>query len=143
VSTRTFALIFGAAFTIIGLAGFLPGITLLAPHSHPDVTVDSFYGHVLGLFPVNILHNVVHLAFGIWGLLASRSLAASTGYGKGVAIIYAVLTIAGLIPGLNTMGGLVPLFGNDVWLHALLAAVAAYFGFVHRDRVDNVADRRV
>lgn len=40
----------------------------------------------------------------------------------------------GLIPGLDTTFGLVPLFGNDVWLHILLAAPAAYFGFVHRDR---------
>lgn len=141
MSTRTFAMIFGVAFTLIGLAGFFPGLTSMPPHSHPDVTLDSFYGHVLGLFPVNLLHNVVHLAFGLWGLLASRSLGASKSYGKGVAIIYAVLTVAGLIPGLNTMGGLVPLFGNDVWLHALLAGVAAYFGFAHRNRVDAAADR--
>jgi hypothetical protein len=41
--------------------------------------------------------------------------------------------VAGLVPGLNTMFGLVPLFGNDIWLHALLAGIAAYFGWVHRD----------
>jgi hypothetical protein len=44
-----------------------------------------------------------------------------------------VLMIAGFIPGLSTMFGLVPLFGNDIWLHAVLAGVAAYFGWVHRD----------
>jgi hypothetical protein len=136
MSTRTFALIFGIVFLIVGAGGFLPGVTLMPPHDHPEITVDSFFGYELGLFPVNILHNIVHLAFGVWGLLAYKSLSASKGYAKGVAIIYAVLTVAGLIPGLNTMFGLVPLFGNDVWLHALLAAVAAYFGWVHKDRVD-------
>ncbi len=50
-----------------------------------------------------------------------------------MAIIYAVLVVAGLIPGLNTMFGLVPLFGNDIWLHVILAVPAAYFGWMHRD----------
>jgi hypothetical protein len=44
-----------------------------------------------------------------------------------------VLTVAGFIPGLETMFGLVPLFQNDIWLHALFALVAAYFGWLHRD----------
>jgi hypothetical protein len=38
-----------------------------------------------------------------------------------------------LIPPLDTLFGLTPLFGNDIWLHAALAVIAAYFGFVHRD----------
>jgi hypothetical protein len=135
MSTRTFALIFGIVFLIVGAGGFLPGVTLMPPHSHPDVTVDSFFGYELGLFPVNVLHSIVHLLFGVWGLLAYKSLSAAKTYAKSVAIIYAVLTVAGLIPALNTVFGLIPLFGNDVWLHALLAGVAAYFGFVHRDVV--------
>jgi hypothetical protein len=133
MSTRTFALLFGIVFLAVGVAGFIPGITTPPHAGHPDLAVDANYGQVLGLFPVNILHNIVHILFGLWGLLAYKSLAASKGYAKGVAIIYAVLTVAGLIPGLNTMFGLVPLFGNDIWLHALLALVAAYFGWMHRD----------
>jgi len=50
-----------------------------------------------------------------------------------VAIIYAMFAIMGLVPGLDTTFGMVPLFGNDVWLHLLLAVPAAYFGFMHRD----------
>ncbi len=133
MNTRTFALLFGVVFLAIGIAGFIPGITT-APHPmHPTLAVDANYGQVLGLFPVNILHNIVHILFGLWGLLSYKSLGAAKGYAKGVAIAYAVLTVAGLIPGLNTMFGLVPLYGNDIWLHALLAAVAAYFGWMHRD----------
>jgi hypothetical protein len=135
MSTRTYALIFGIIFLIVGAAGFLPGVTLMPPHTHPDVKVDSFFGYELGLFAVNVLHSAVHLAFGVWGVLASKNLGAAKGFARGTAIIYAVLTVAGLVPGLNTMFGLVPLFGNDVWLHALLAAVGAYFGWVHRDVV--------
>ena len=44
-----------------------------------------------------------------------------------------MFAVMDLIPTLDTTFGLVPLFGNDVWLHVLLAAPAAYFGFVHRD----------
>ncbi len=133
MSTRTFALLFGIVFLAVGVAGFIPGITTPPHTGHPDLAVDAGYGQLLGLFPVNILHNVVHILFGLWGLLAYKSLSASKGYARGVAISYVVLTIAGIIPGLNTMFGLVPLFGNDVWLHALLALVAAYFGWMHRD----------
>jgi hypothetical protein len=141
MTTRTFALIFGIAFLAIGIAGFIPGLVSPPHANHPDLAVDSGYGQVLGLFPINVLHNIVHLAFGAWGLVAYRSHGGARGYAKGVAIIYAVLTVMGLIPGLDTMFGLAPLFGNDVWLHALLAAVAAYFGFVHRDDRSGTADR--
>jgi hypothetical protein len=83
----------------------------------------------LGLFPVNVLHNIVHILFGIWGLAAARSLDAARTYARVVAIAYAALTVLGLIPATNTVFGLVPIYGHDVWLHALLAAAAAYFGF--------------
>jgi hypothetical protein len=133
MTTRNFALLFGVVFLLVGLAGFIPGL-VNPPHAgHPDLAVDSGYGLLLGLFPVNVLHNLVHILFGIWGLAAARGIGGAVTYARGVAIIYAVLTVAGFIPGLDTMFGLTPLFGNDIWLHALLAAVAAYFGWVHRD----------
>lgn len=133
MSTRTFALIFGIVFLLIGIAGFIPGL-VTDPHvRHPSLAVDSGYGQLLGLFPVNILHNIVHLLFGVWGIIAYGSTARAVSYARWVAILYAILMVAGFIPGLNTLFGLVPLFGNDIWLHLLLAAVAAYFGWVHRD----------
>jgi hypothetical protein len=137
MSTRTFALVFGIVFLLIGIAGFVPGLVQPVHEGHPPLSVDSGYGQVFGLFPVNVLHNIVHLLFGIWGILAYKSLAGARTYARGVAIIYAVLTVAGLVPGLSTMFGLVPLYGNDIWLHALLAAVAAYFGWVNRDTVSD------
>lgn len=132
MSTRTFALIFGIVFLAIGILGFFPQF-LQPDEATVDLAFEHGHGQLLGLFPVNTLHNIVHIIFGIWGLAASRSLGGAKGYAKGVAIIYAVLAIMGLIPALNTTFGLVPLYGNDIWLHAVLALVAAYFGFMHRD----------
>ena len=132
MSTRTFALLFGIVFLVVGVAGFLQP-ALLHPHDYPDVTMNAFEGDLLGLFPVNALHSIVHVLFGVWGLMASRSLGGSVTYARGVAIIYAVLTVMGFVPALDTTFGLIPLFGNDIWLHALLALVAAYFGWVNRN----------
>ena len=136
MNTRTFALIFGLVFLVIGLGGFIPGM-VMPPHTDippdADVTVRSFFGYELDLFPVNVLHNIVHILFGVWGLLAYRSYGGARTYFRAVAVIYALLTVMGLVPALNTTFGLIPIYGNDVWLHALLALVAAYFGWVNRD----------
>lgn len=136
MSLRTFAKIFGVVFLLVGVSGFIPGVA--TPHTHPgadDVSVDAGLGAVMGLFPVNVLHNLFHVAFGIWGLAAARSFGGARIYARGVAVIYTALAIFGLIPTakLWTTFGLIPLYGNDVWLHILLAAAAGYFGFVHRD----------
>src|SRR4028119_188172 len=101
MSIRTFSLIYGIGFLIVGAGGFIPGL-LSEPHTHPDMTVNTSFGYLMGLFPVNVLHNLVHLAFGVWGLAAYRSATGARAYARGVAIIYAVLAVSGLIPGLRT-----------------------------------------
>ena len=130
MNTRTFALLFGIVFLAVGVAGFIPGLVEPLHAGHPPVDPEG--GLLLGLFPINALHNAVHILFGLWGLAASRSLGGAVLYARGVALIYAVLAIAGFIPALNTLFGFVPLYQNDIWLHALLALIAAYFGWVHR-----------
>lgn len=132
MTTRNFALIFGIAFLLIGIGGFL--MAPATPGPDPDLKMTHGFGHALGLFPVNTIHNVIHILFGLWGLAASRSLGGAVTYARGVAIVYALLTMLGLIDATNTTFGFVPIYGNDVWLHALLALVAAYFGWMHRDR---------
>jgi hypothetical protein len=132
MTLRTFSILYGFVFLLAGVAGFIPGLS--PEHVHPGVVATGSSRLALGLFPVNLLHNLVHLAFGVWGLLAARSAVGARAYARAVAIIYAVLTVLGLFPGTNVMFGLVPLYGNDIWLHALLAVVAGYFGFVHRER---------
>jgi hypothetical protein len=129
MQTRYFALIFGIIYTIVGLAGFIPGLLTRSPEL-PPIAVDGLYGYLLGLFAVNILHTLVHLGLGIWGIAAWRSFAGARGYANSLAIIFGVLTLIGIIPATNTLFGLVPLFGHDIWLHGLTALVAAYFGWV-------------
>ena len=142
MNTRTFAMIFGIVFLLVGVLGFVSGPTAMGGMGHPmdaKVTMTTLFGYELKLFPVNVLHSAVHVLFGLWGILAARSLGGAIGYFRAVAVIYAVLTVMGLIPTLSTTFGLIPLYGNDVWLHAVLAIVAAYFGWMNRDTAGGTA----
>src|SRR3954452_22355985 len=83
MNTRTFAMLFGIVFLIVGAGGFIPGLTDMNHMGHPAdaaVTMKSFFGYELKLFPVTLLHSVVHILFGIWGILAARSLGGARGY---------------------------------------------------------------
>jgi hypothetical protein len=136
MKTRYFALFYGIAFLLTGIAGFIPGL-LGTVHSHaPELRVHQGYGYLLGLFPVNVLHNAVHLIIGVFGLVAYTSYTAARNYGRGVFIFYGLLTILGFIPVANTLFGLVPIFGHDIWLHALAALIAGFFGFLLRESPD-------
>ena len=126
---RTFAGVFGAIYLIVGILGFVPGLVQPAHHA-PALAVESNHGMLLGLFPVNLLHNVVHLLIGVWGLAASSNLPAARWYGRALAVFYGLLAVLGLFPATHTLFGLVPIHGHDVWLHAVSALVAGYFGFV-------------
>lgn len=139
MTTRNFALVFGLVFLLVGIAGFIPQLVQDLHPEHPALSLDANSGQLLGLFPVNVLHNIVHILFGLWGLVAARSLSGAKLYARGVAIIYIVLTVAGFVPALQTGFGLVPLYGNNIWLHGLIGLVAAYFGWLHRDAVASPA----
>jgi ABC-type transport system involved in multi-copper enzyme maturation permease subunit len=131
MTTRNFVLTIGILYLLVGALGFFPGL-VAAPHAGaPNMTVDSGYGYLLGLFPVNVLYNVFHLAIGVLALGAYRSLSKSITVSRGLAILFGVLTVVGMIPMLNTSFGLIPLFGHNVWLHAVTATIAAYFGYAH------------
>jgi hypothetical protein len=116
---RRVALVFGIVFLLVGVLGFVTDGGMEMGADAP--------GLLLGLFPVNLLHNVVHLLFGVWGLLASRSFAGAQSYAKIAGVIYIVL--AGLAFVTPTTFGLIPIGGNDIWLHALLGIVLAVAGF--------------
>ncbi|HYQ90791.1 MAG TPA: DUF4383 domain-containing protein [Candidatus Competibacteraceae bacterium] len=130
MNVKTFALVLGIIYLAVGVLGFIPALLSPPGPGAPGVAVTAGYGYLLGLFPVNILHTLVHLAVGVWGVFAQKDFDSARTFARGVAILYAVLTIFGLIPGLHTVFGLVPLFGHDIWLHALTAIAAGYFGFV-------------
>jgi hypothetical protein len=148
MSTATFALIFGIAYLAAGLLGLIPAALMPPPADAPPTSFTFLYGYLLGLFPVNILHSAVHIAIGAWGLMAWRGMASPHVFARSLAIFYGVLAVMGLIPGMNTLFGMLPMHGHDVWLHAGTAAVAAYFGWrsvmaVDVERRSAMPDRRL
>jgi hypothetical protein len=124
-----FALYYGALFVIVGILGFIQGLVQAPPMNAPGLAVETGYGWLLGLFAVNVMHNLVHLAIGVWGIISAKDNRKALTFARGVTIFYGVLTVLGLIPATSTLFGLAPIFGHDVWLHALSALVAGYFGY--------------
>jgi hypothetical protein len=129
MAVRYFALAVGIIYLLVGIMGFIPALTSPTIGSLENTELTGAHGALLGLFPVNVFHNIVHLAVGILGIVSYRTFNAARLYSRGLAIFYGILAIMGLIPGLDTMFGLVPLFSHNVWLHAVTAIIAAYFGF--------------
>jgi Domain of unknown function (DUF4383) len=118
------AQIFGIIFILVAIVGFLAsGMSMEAdPVRAP---------HVLGLFPVNALHNVVHLLLGVWALVAARTFAGARSYARIAGVLYLVLAVVGFIA--PNGFGLVPLGGNAIWLHAVLGLVLAAVGFTAKE----------
>src|SRR5262245_53182754 len=129
MKTSTFALIFGIAYLLAGLLGLVPAALRPPPPDAPPTQFTLLYGYLLGLFPVNVLHSAVHLAIGAWGIAAWRGMAEPLVYARSLALFYGALAVMGLIPGMSTLFGMLPIHGHDVWLHAGTAAIAAYFGW--------------
>jgi hypothetical protein len=125
---RLFARWFGVIYILVGILGFVPGINQMMP-PEDGVTVAMSYGHLLGIFPVNVVHNIVHLLIGGWGVASAGSFAQARTYAKSIAVFYGLLAVFGFIAPFSSLFGLAPLFSHDIWLHALSAIVAAYFGW--------------
>jgi hypothetical protein len=129
MKTATFALIFGIAYLVAGLLGLVPAALRPPPPDAPPTHFTMLYGYLLGVFPVNVLHSAVHLAIGAWGIAAWRGMSEPQVYARSIALFYGALAVMGLIPGMATVFGMLPIHGHDVWLHAGSAAIAAYFGW--------------
>ena len=127
--TATFALVLGIAYFAVGLLGLVPAALRPPPPDAPPTHFTLLYGYLLGLFPVNVLHSAVHLAIGAWGIAAFRGMADERVYARSLALLFGALAVMGLIPGMSTLFGVLPMHGHDVWLHAGTAAIAAYFGW--------------
>lgn len=136
-----FSLIIGIFFTAAGIMGFFSGFVFEPTGASASVDVaHTGYGYLLGLFPVNALHNTVHLLIGLLGIASAIALDSTRVYCRGLAIFYGALAIMGLIPYANTTFGLIPIFGNDVWLHASTAAIAFYYGFIASPGLLEISD---
>jgi len=141
MAARYFALMSGLAYLAVGVLGFIPGFVGL-PYAAPDLAVGAGFGFLFGLFPINVLHNLVHLGVGIWGLVSYPKYESSQVYSRGLAVFYGLLAVMGLIPVLNTTFGLIPIYSHDVWLHAITALLAGIVGFaVPNNPAAKVEDR--
>jgi hypothetical protein len=108
----------GAVFLLVGVLGFIPGIT-------SNYEALSFAGHdsealLLGIFQVSVLHNIVHLLFGIAGILLARTVGQARNYLLYGGVIYLVLWLYGLLIGQDSDANFVPVNSADNWLHFVL-----------------------
>jgi Domain of unknown function (DUF4383) len=115
----TVALAVAVVFLLVGILGFIPGITT-------DYGDMQFAGHeseakLLGVFQVSILHNIVHLLFGVAGLALARTASGARLYLIGGGAVYAVLWLYGLVIDHESGANFVPLNTADNWLHLVLA----------------------
>jgi hypothetical protein len=119
----TVARLFGIAFLLVGILGFIPGITTDAPGDFAGEDSDA---ELLGLFKVSVLHNLVHLLFGIAGLAMARTWEGARLFLIGGGVIYLLLWVVGLIGGLDWL----PTNSADHWLHFALGAAMVAAGFL-------------
>lgn len=108
----------GAVFLLVGILGFIQGVT-------GNYGSLGFAGHdsgalLLGIFQVSVLHNIVHLLFGVAGLVMGRSRSLAKNFLLYGGAIYSVLWIYGLLVGQDTPGNFVPVNTADNWLHLVL-----------------------
>ncbi|AUI60325.1 DUF4383 domain-containing protein [Amycolatopsis sp. BJA-103] len=113
--SQLIAAVVGVVFLVVGIGGFIPGLTT-------DFDQLSFAGHesmamLLGLFMVSVLHNIVHLLFGVAGLLLARTPRRAFQYLIVGGSIYLLLWIYGLVIDHDSAANFVPVNTADNWLH--------------------------
>lgn len=111
----TVAAAVGAVFLVVGVLGFIPGVT--TDYDQLEVMGHESSAMLLGIFEVSYLHNAVHLLFGIAGLALARTAESARLYLIGGGAIYLVLWIYGLFINLDSDANFVPLNDADNWLH--------------------------
>lgn len=127
---RKAAMAVGVVFVLVGLLGFVPGITT-------DIYPMDLYGEesdamLLGIFQVSVLHNLVHLLYGVAGIAMSRRTETARTYLLVGGAIYLVLWVYGLIVGPDASANFVPLNTADDWLHFVLGVGMIALGMLGR-----------
>jgi hypothetical protein len=111
--------VFGFVFIGVAILGFLTGGMSMDAHMSTATKLG-------GLFPVNAAHNAVHLVFGAWALVASKSAVNARRYCLLSGAIYLVLAGIGFV--IPETFGLIPIGGNDITLHAVLGIALTLVG---------------
>ena len=133
------ATVVAAVFLLVGVLGFIPGITT----DYDTMTFASHDSHakLLGIFEVSVLHNVVHLLFGVVGLLLARTWNGARSFLIGGGIIYLVLWVYGLVVDKESAANFVPVNNADNWLHLLLGLGMVALGLALGRSDDTRTDR--
>ncbi len=127
-SVRSAAGLVGLVFLVVALLGFVPGVTT-------GVDEMTFAGHdsgaeLFGVFQVSVLHNLVHLLFGVAGVVLSRTAATARAYLVGGGLVYLLLWLYGVLVDLDGDANFVPVDTADNWLHLGLGAAMVLLGLV-------------
>lgn len=122
------ALAAGAVFALVGVLGFIPGVT--TNYSELSFAGPDSGAMLLGVFQVSILHNIVHLLFGAAGLLMGRTASQSKYYLIGGGALYLVIWLYGLLIDQASSANFIPVNTSDNWLHVVLGAVMLAVGIV-------------
>lgn len=130
----------GVVFLVVGVLGFVPGIT--SNYDSLGAAGHESDAMLLGLFQVSVLHNVVHLLFGIAGIVLARRVDTARSYLVGGGVVYLVLWLYGLFVDQESSANFVPLNGADNWLHLLLGVGMIALGLLTTRRAVSTTDRR-
>jgi hypothetical protein len=131
-------LVVGIVFLVVGILGFIPGITTRS--SDLMFAGHNSTGKLLGVFQVSVLHNIVHLLFGVVGIVAARHFRSAKAFLVIGGVIYLVLWIYGLIIDPMSGANFVPLNTPDNWLHFLLGVGMIALGLIFGRSVNRDSD---
>lgn len=122
------AALVGAVFLLVGVLGFIPGIT--TDSGRLEAAGHESHAELLGIFQVSVLHNVVHLLFGVGGIALARSASSARAFLVGGGVTYLVLFLYGLVVDKDSQANFVPLNSADDWLHLVLGVGMIALGIV-------------
>lgn len=122
------AALVGAVFLLVGVLGFIPGIT--TDRGSMESAGHESHALLLGLFQVSVLHNVVHLLFGVAGMALARTPASARAFLVGGGAVYLLLFLYGLVVDKDSQANFVPLNTADDWLHLVLGVGMIALGIV-------------
>jgi hypothetical protein len=114
------SLALGIAYLLIGVLGFVPGITV--PNGDK-----AGQGLLLGIFAVNAVHNLAHLVLGAALVWAATTGAMLRTVSRGLAAVFAILVVGSLIAPIVEGVAINP---PDTGLHLASLLVTAAVGFM-------------
>src|SRR5918998_2285140 len=121
------ALAVGIVFLLVGILGFIPGITEDAPGSFAG---EDSEGSLFGVFQTSILHNLVHLLFGVAGVVLARTWEGASNFLLWGGVAYLALFVVGLLGVMDWL----PADDTDDWLHLALGVTMVALGVLLRGR---------